>query len=138
MELVRRERVQAVAGIPVGAYLYSSPAAFRGRVYFGTYAGLVYSVSASSGRILWTRPAGGRYCLEPNPAVLAQVFSGGVLTRPAVVSIEYGNTANQGDATMIAEVRGDSADCPTPNTFEVFTFRAGIPANDVSFTLIVP
>jgi outer membrane protein assembly factor BamB len=40
-------------------YLYSSPAAFRKRVYFGTYAGLVYCAAAGSGRILWTRPAGG-------------------------------------------------------------------------------
>jgi eukaryotic-like serine/threonine-protein kinase len=40
--------------------VYSSPAAYRGRVYFGAYNGLVYSVSARSGRILWTRPAGGR------------------------------------------------------------------------------
>jgi outer membrane protein assembly factor BamB len=45
--------------IPVGVYLYSSPAVFRGRVYFGTYAARVYSVDARSGRIFWTRPAGG-------------------------------------------------------------------------------
>jgi outer membrane protein assembly factor BamB len=45
--------------IPIGAYTYSSPAVYRGRVYFGTYEGLVYSVDARSGRILWTRPAGG-------------------------------------------------------------------------------
>jgi len=45
--------------IPVGAYLYSSPAAYRSRVYFGAYTGLVYCASARSGRILWARPAGG-------------------------------------------------------------------------------
>jgi outer membrane protein assembly factor BamB len=46
--------------IGVGAYLYSSPAVFRNRVYFGTYAGLVYCADARSGHVLWTRPAGGR------------------------------------------------------------------------------
>ena len=44
----------------MGAYLYSSPAVFRNRVYFGTYAGLVYSADARSGHVFWTRPAGGR------------------------------------------------------------------------------
>ncbi|HYY76787.1 MAG TPA: PQQ-binding-like beta-propeller repeat protein, partial [Gaiellaceae bacterium] len=46
--------------VPVGAYLYSSPAVYRGRVYFGTYAGLVYCVDAQSGRVIWTRGASGR------------------------------------------------------------------------------
>ena len=45
--------------LPVGAYLYSSPAVFRNRVYFGTYGSVVYS----RGRALGADPleqAGGR------------------------------------------------------------------------------
>jgi outer membrane protein assembly factor BamB len=45
---------------PVGSYMYSSPAAFRGRVYFATHGGYVYSADARSGRVRWARPAGGR------------------------------------------------------------------------------
>ncbi|MBW3592821.1 MAG: PQQ-binding-like beta-propeller repeat protein [Actinobacteria bacterium] len=44
--------------IPSGAYTYASPAYHRGRVYFGTYAGIVYCVDARSGRIIWTRSVG--------------------------------------------------------------------------------
>jgi outer membrane protein assembly factor BamB len=43
----------------VGAYVYSSPAYYRGRVYFGSYAGIVYCAAARSGRILWRRSTGG-------------------------------------------------------------------------------
>jgi outer membrane protein assembly factor BamB len=46
--------------ISAGSYVYSSPAAYKGRVYFGAYNGLVYAVSAGSGHVLWTRAAGGR------------------------------------------------------------------------------
>jgi outer membrane protein assembly factor BamB len=46
--------------IPVGVYLYSAPAAYKGRVYFGTYAGRVYCASARSGRIIWSRGIGRR------------------------------------------------------------------------------
>jgi outer membrane protein assembly factor BamB len=46
--------------IPVGSYMYSSPAVYRGRVYFGAFNGHVYSASAKSGHIYWSRPAGGR------------------------------------------------------------------------------
>jgi outer membrane protein assembly factor BamB len=46
--------------IPVGVYLYSSPAYYRGRIYFGTYAGVVYCADARSGRVLWTRSIPGR------------------------------------------------------------------------------
>jgi hypothetical protein len=90
----------------------------------------------TSGFSAVTRPAGGLYCLAPTDAVLAQAFSGGSPTRPPVASVEYGNTANQGNE-LIVQVRGATVDCPA-NTFEVRTYRNGAVQNDVAFTLIVP
>ena len=40
--------------------MYSAPATYRGRVYFGVYGGYVAAANARSGRILWRRSAGGR------------------------------------------------------------------------------
>jgi len=45
--------------IQTGAYVYSSPAAWAGRVFFGSYNGLFYGAAAASGRILWTVGTGG-------------------------------------------------------------------------------
>jgi outer membrane protein assembly factor BamB len=45
--------------VGTGSYVYSSPAVWGGRVYFGSYNGLLYSVAARSGRVLWTVGAGG-------------------------------------------------------------------------------
>jgi outer membrane protein assembly factor BamB len=45
--------------IHTGSYVYSSPAAWRGRVFFGSYNGVFYGASARSGRILWSVGAGG-------------------------------------------------------------------------------
>jgi outer membrane protein assembly factor BamB len=42
-----------------GSYVYSSPAVSHGRVFFGSYNGVFYCVSASSGRILWEVGTGG-------------------------------------------------------------------------------
>ena len=42
-----------------GAYVYSSPAAWGGRVFFGSYNGVFYGVSAASGSILWEVGTGG-------------------------------------------------------------------------------
>ncbi len=42
-----------------GAYVYSSPSVWNGRVYIGSYTGALYCLSASSGRILWTFSSGG-------------------------------------------------------------------------------
>src|SRR5206468_10597044 len=42
-----------------GSYVYSSPAALDGRVYFGSYSGVLYCVAAGNGRTLWTVGAGG-------------------------------------------------------------------------------
>ena len=42
-----------------GGYVYSSPAVWAGRVFFGSYNGRFYSVSAKSGRVLWSVGAGG-------------------------------------------------------------------------------
>ena len=45
--------------VGTGSYVYSSPAAWAGRVYFGSYNGRLYAVSAKSGRVQWTVGAGG-------------------------------------------------------------------------------
>ena len=45
--------------ILTGAYVYSSPAASAGRVFFGSYNGVFYGVSAASGRVLWSVGTGG-------------------------------------------------------------------------------
>jgi outer membrane protein assembly factor BamB len=42
-----------------GAYVYSSPAVAKGRVYVGSYNGTLYCFSARSGRTLWAVGAGG-------------------------------------------------------------------------------
>jgi eukaryotic-like serine/threonine-protein kinase len=42
-----------------GSYVYSSPAVWAGRVFFGSYNGLLYGVSAASGRVGWAVPTGG-------------------------------------------------------------------------------
>ena len=46
--------------VGTGSYVYSSPAAWAGRVYFGSYNGRMYAVSASRGRVLWSVRTGGR------------------------------------------------------------------------------
>ena len=83
-----------------------------------------------------TRPAGGRYCLELDAALVDLAFDGGVPYVPTVATVEYGNTGTQTDQ-VIVEVRGANVDCPA-NTFEVYTYRNGVLANDIAFTLIVP
>jgi outer membrane protein assembly factor BamB len=45
--------------IYTGSYVYSSPAVWGGRVFFGSYNGLLYAVSAASGRVGWTVGTGG-------------------------------------------------------------------------------
>src|SRR5262249_43187235 len=42
-----------------GSYVYSSPAVARGRVFFGSYNGVFYALSARNGRTLWTHGTGG-------------------------------------------------------------------------------
>src|SRR3954447_6598036 len=42
-----------------GSYVYSSPAVAQGRVFFGSYNGVFYGLSARTGRTLWSRGAGG-------------------------------------------------------------------------------
>ncbi len=42
-----------------GGYVYSSPAVSDGRVFFGSYDGNLYAVSAAQGSVLWRVPAGG-------------------------------------------------------------------------------
>ena len=45
--------------VHTGSYVYSSPAAWGGRVFFGSYNGVFYCVSARSGRVLWEVGLGG-------------------------------------------------------------------------------
>jgi outer membrane protein assembly factor BamB len=40
--------------------VYSSPAAYGARVFFGSYNGVFYGVNAATGRIAWEVGAGGR------------------------------------------------------------------------------
>jgi len=45
--------------VHTGSYVYSSPAVWAGRVFFGSYNGRLYCVSAWSGRVGWTVQTGG-------------------------------------------------------------------------------
>ena len=46
--------------VGTGAYVYSSPAAWGGRVFFGSYNGVFYGgVRRASGRVLWRVGTGG-------------------------------------------------------------------------------
>jgi hypothetical protein len=84
-----------------------------------------------------TRPAGGRYCLGLDAALVNQAFSSnGVPTRPTVATLEYLNSTTRG-AQATVEVFGAPDECP-PNTFQVGTFNGDQFTNDISFTLIVP
>ena len=94
-------------------------------------------VARTSGFSDVTRAAVGTYCLALDAGLVGQAFTaGGDPTRPTVASVEHGNTGTQTDQ-LIVEPRGSNPDC-SDNTFEVHTYRNGVAANDVSFTLIVP
>jgi len=43
----------------VGSYVYSSPAVWAGRAYFGAYNGVFYAVSAATGATRWAVGTGG-------------------------------------------------------------------------------
>src|SRR5439155_890023 len=45
--------------VNTGSYVYSSPAAWGAGVFFGSYNGVIYGVSAASGRIRWRVWTGG-------------------------------------------------------------------------------
>jgi hypothetical protein len=83
-----------------------------------------------------TRVAAGTYCLALDAGLVGQAFAAGNPTRPTVASVEYGNTDTQTDQ-LIVEPRGANNLC-ADNMFEVHTYRNGVDADDVSFTLIVP
>ena len=42
-----------------GSYVYSSPAVEAGRVFFGSYNGVFYGLSARTGATLWSHGTGG-------------------------------------------------------------------------------
>ena len=54
-----------------GNLVYSAPAVWHGRVYFGSYSGTLYCVSAATGSVLWTLYAGGH--ISGSPTVIAGV-----------------------------------------------------------------
>src|SRR5205085_1252393 len=45
--------------IHTGGYVYSSPAVWGGNIYFGSYNGRLYSVSARTGTLRWAVQTGG-------------------------------------------------------------------------------
>ena len=45
--------------VGTGSYVYSSPAVWGGRVFFGSYNGVLYGVSARNGAVLWHFGTGG-------------------------------------------------------------------------------
>jgi outer membrane protein assembly factor BamB len=51
--------------VPTGNYVYSAPAVWEGRVYFGSYAGTLYCVSAATGAVQWELAVGGRISGSP-------------------------------------------------------------------------
>jgi eukaryotic-like serine/threonine-protein kinase len=43
----------------MGSYVYSSPAVADGRVFFGSYNGVFYALSAATGATIWSHSTGG-------------------------------------------------------------------------------
>jgi hypothetical protein len=112
------------------------PSAFRGARAYATVDTLV-TLSRTSGFTAVSRPATGIYCLTPVAGIDAQNL-------PAVVSVEWQNTANpEGNASAIYDTTSTSC---AANQFKVRTERQSIvngalvseEANDISFSIIVP
>jgi Collagen triple helix repeat (20 copies) len=98
-----------------------------------------FVTARTSGFSAVTRPLGGRYCLEPTAAVVAQAFTGGELTRPPVATVQFDGTTNPLDDTIGVQASAESPDCPA-NTIEVETWR-GTPEDftpTVAFTVLLP
>jgi outer membrane protein assembly factor BamB len=57
--------------VHTGAYVYSSPAVWGGRVFFGSHNGFLYCVSATSGRVLWRYGSGSP--ISGAPAVVGNI-----------------------------------------------------------------
>lgn len=75
--------------VNTGSYVYSSPAVWAGRVYFGSYNGRVYAVSMTKGRVLWRVHAGG-------PVSGAVVVVGGVAYAGSTLGRIVGADAKSG------------------------------------------
>jgi hypothetical protein len=101
---------------------------------FGASGSLV--ASRTSGFDGLARPSTGLYCLQPAADVIAQAFSGGSPTRPAMATLEWGNTSNQ-TQTLSVLARGFTGNCPS-NRYEVRTYRNGALSDTVAFFVIVP
>jgi hypothetical protein len=98
--------------------------------------GPAFVADRTSGFSAVTRPTGGHYCLELDAALVDLAFDGGVPYVPTVASVEYVNTSGDSDEVTVW-VSGAPDDCPA-NTFEVHTYRNGVLADNVAFTLIIP
>jgi outer membrane protein assembly factor BamB len=68
--------------VSTGDLVYTAPAVWHGRVYFGSYTGYLYCVSATSGRVLWTLNAGGR--ISGSPTVVAGIVYAGTFSHRIV------------------------------------------------------
>ena len=81
----------------------------------------------------------GVYCLTLAPAIASRFFDNtGQPARAVVASPEFGNTSLGGTDTPIVFVRGASVDC---NDFEVEIHTEApynTPAQDISFTVVIP
>jgi eukaryotic-like serine/threonine-protein kinase len=68
--------------VPTGGLVYSAPAVWRGRVYFGSYTGRLYCVSAKTGAVLWTLDTGGE--ISGSPTVIDGVVYAGTFSHRIV------------------------------------------------------
>ena len=75
-------RGQYLWHVSTGDLVYSAPAVWHGRVYFGSYTGELYCVSASSGNVLWTLNAGGE--ISGSPTVVDGVVYAGTFSHRIV------------------------------------------------------
>ncbi len=76
------------------------------------------------------RNATGSYCLTPASGVRPDRF-------PAVVSVEFASTNNpKGNTTAVYNTLGCGDQLN--NTYQVLTYRDGVLANDIGFSIVVP
>jgi outer membrane protein assembly factor BamB len=75
--------------VSTGGYVYAAPAVYDGRVFFGSYTGVLYCVSVESGRILWEVNTGG--AISGSPAVVdGIVYAGSFAHRIVGVDVRTG------------------------------------------------
>ena len=80
---MRSRRAGSTSGTsPTGGLVYSAPAVWNGRVYFGSYTGRLYCVSAKTGAVLWTLDTGGE--ISGSPTVIDGVVYAGTFSHRIV------------------------------------------------------